>query len=244
VHEARGQHAREQEAREQNAREQDAALGLALDAARAGDEAGFRALFRALQPLLLRYLRVVIPAAAEDIASEVWLKAARELGEIRGDGTAFRVWLFHVARNQAVDELRRRSRRRESPVPPGDIEEFADGAAADGLDDGCADTASSALERLSTDRALRLVAALPKDQAEAVLLRIMVGLDVARTAEVLGKSRGAVRINTMRGLRRLAGLLDRGGSGDGVASSGSGSGPGSGPGPGHGPGRTSQEVTQ
>jgi RNA polymerase sigma-70 factor (ECF subfamily) len=49
-----------------------------------------------------------------------------------------------------------------------------------------------------------MIASLPKDQAEAVMLRVVAGLDVAQTAQVLGKRPGAVRVAAMRGLRRLA----------------------------------------
>ena len=48
------------------------------------------------------------------------------------------------------------------------------------------------------------VRTLPRDQAEAVMLRVVAGLDVAQTAQVLGKRAGAVRVAAMRGLRRLA----------------------------------------
>ena len=177
---------------------QDSELGPALDAARRGEESGFTDLWHALQPPLLRYLRVVYPEGAEDLASETWLRAAREVRSFRGDGTAFRVWLFRVARSRALDELRRSGHLRERPT---DVAAFADDRAAD------TDTAGAALERISTAEALRLVATLPKDQAEAVLLRVMAGLDVAQTAEVLGKRSGAVRIATMRGLRKLAATL-------------------------------------
>jgi RNA polymerase sigma-70 factor (ECF subfamily) len=173
----------------------DAGLDAALGAARDGDESGFTDLWHALQPALLRYLRVVHPHGAEDVASETWLRAAREMRDFRGDATAFRVWLFRVARNRALDELRRPGRTLESPV---DVESFA------AEQPSVMDTADTALESLSTEAALRLVATLPKDQAEAVLLRVMAGLDVAQTAKVLGKRSGAVRIATMRGLRRLA----------------------------------------
>ena len=47
-----------------------------------------------------------------------------------------------------------------------------------------------------------------RDQAEAVLLRAVVGLDAATAAEVLGKRPGAVRVAAHRGLRRLARILD------------------------------------
>jgi RNA polymerase sigma-70 factor (ECF subfamily) len=63
-------------------------------------------------------------------------------------------------------------------------------------------------EMFSTEAALELIKTLPRDQAEAVLLRHVAGLDVARAAEVLGKRPGAVRVAAHRGLRRLSGMLD------------------------------------
>ena len=62
------------------------------------------------------------------------------------------------------------------------------------------------LEQSDTGWALALIASLPRDQAEAVMLRVVAGLDVATTAQVLGKRPGAVRVATMRGLRRLAAM--------------------------------------
>ncbi|MFE1783577.1 sigma factor-like helix-turn-helix DNA-binding protein, partial [Streptomyces sp. NPDC059506] len=53
-----------------------------------------------------------------------------------------------------------------------------------------------------------LIAELPRDQAEAVLLRVVVGLDATSTARVLGKRSGAVRMAAHRGLKRLAGRLE------------------------------------
>ena len=65
-------------------------------------------------------------------------------------------------------------------------------------------THDQALESLSTEHALELVRALPRDQAEAVLLRVVVGLDGPAAARVLGKRPGAVRTAAHRGLKRLA----------------------------------------
>jgi len=177
-------------------------LDASLDAARAGGERGFVELWSALNPLILRYLRVVVGQSAEDVASETWLQAARDVRGFRGDASGFRVWLFRVARHRALDELRRSGRRLEDPVGlAGESSNAAlDHAAAD-------DTAAEAVERLSTQDALRLIARLPKDQAEAVLLRAVVGLDGRQCADVLGKKPGAVRIAAMRGLRNLSGRL-------------------------------------
>ena len=63
---------------------------------------------------------------------------------------------------------------------------------------------AQALERLSTDDALRLVASLPPDQAELVALRVIAGLDVAAVAAITGRSPGAVRVGVHRALRVLS----------------------------------------
>lgn len=164
----------------------------ALRAAQGGDELGFATVWRALQPSVLRYLRVVVGEAAEDVASETWLQAARDLDRFSGDVTAFRGWLFRIARHRGIDERRRAGRRHEEPADP--------------VDSGprVRDAAAEVLEGSDTRWALGLIASLPSDQAEAVMLRVVAGLDVATTAQVLGKRPGAVRVATMRGLRRLA----------------------------------------
>ncbi len=51
-----------------------------LAAARAGEEWALAELYRDLHPRILRYLRALEPAEAEDLASEVWLDVARGLG--------------------------------------------------------------------------------------------------------------------------------------------------------------------
>jgi RNA polymerase sigma-70 factor (ECF subfamily) len=66
------------------------------------------------------------------------------------------------------------------------------------------DTEARALESVATASAVELIATLPPDQAEAVMLRAVLGLDVATAARVLGKRPGAVRTAAHRGLRRLA----------------------------------------
>jgi RNA polymerase sigma-70 factor (ECF subfamily) len=163
-------------------------LAAALRAAQAGDVAGFATLWRALQPAVLRYLRVVTGDHAEDAASETWLHVIRDLHRFHGDPAAFRGWLFRIARHRGIDERRRHERQPRTTEPA----------------DATPDAATEALQETGTTWALNLINTLPTDQAEAVLLRIVAGLDVATTAHILGKRPGAVRIATMRGLRRLA----------------------------------------
>ncbi|MEV4510696.1 RNA polymerase sigma factor [Dactylosporangium sp. NPDC049525] len=170
-------------------------LAAALRAAADGDASGFTTLWRSLQPAILRYLRVVCGDAAEDVASETWLQVARDLSRFSGDATAFRVWLFRIARHRGIDENRRAWRRREEPHDT--IDPLRD---ANPVQDALVDV----LELHGTEWALELIRTLPANQAEAVMLRVVAGLDVAGAAKVLGKRPGAVRVAAMRGLRRLA----------------------------------------
>ncbi|MEV1024453.1 RNA polymerase sigma factor [Streptomyces sp. NPDC050264] len=178
------------------AREQarDGELSAAVARAQAGDEVAFAVAYRMVQPGLLGYLRGLVGDEAEDVAAEAWLEIARDLGRFRGDGAGFRGWTAAIARHRALDLLRRQKAR---PRPSALERDVLDLPAAQ-------NTAEQAFETLSTERALALLAALPRDQREAVLLRVVVGLDGPAAARILGKRPGAVRTAAYRGLKRLA----------------------------------------
>jgi RNA polymerase sigma-70 factor, ECF subfamily len=172
-----------------------------LLAAARGEEEAFGRLWEDLQPRLLRYCRVVSPAAAEDLASETWLGVVRGLDRFQGNEAAFRAWVFTIARHELLDWRRRAARRPAEDLPATTPVEWA---APD-------DPAADALEGFSTRAALAEVAALPPDQAEAIVLRVVAGLGVDRVAAIMGKRPGTVRVLTHRGLRRLAERLGDGG---------------------------------
>jgi RNA polymerase sigma-70 factor (ECF subfamily) len=67
---------------------------------------------------------------------------------------------------------------------------------------------SEADENAATARSLELIAKLPPDQAEAVMLRTISGLSVAATAGIMERSAGSVRVLCHRGLKRLEEMLD------------------------------------
>jgi RNA polymerase sigma-70 factor (ECF subfamily) len=169
-------------------------LDTALRRACAGDEDGFLSLWRALQPRLLRYLRVKAGSSYEDVAGETWLQVVRDLAAFEGDAIAFRSWLFTIARHRAIDAARNRSAR-----PLVLVEDVAviDPRRSDSAED-------DALARSSVDRALKILTSLPAEQAEMVALRVLADLDVAAVAQIVGKSPGAVRVSVHRGLRALA----------------------------------------
>lgn len=166
-------------------------------AAQRGDVGAFERLFRGVQPPLLRYLHTLVGDDAPDVASETWLQVARDLSSFRGGGSDFKGWVVTIGRHRALDHLRASARRPSDPMDPATMP----GVAAP------EDTFAATDEALATRRALDLISRLPRDQAEAVLLRVVVGLDAPAAAKVMGKRAGAVRMATSRGLARLQVLI-------------------------------------
>jgi RNA polymerase sigma-70 factor (ECF subfamily) len=160
-----------------------------------GERWALTELFRTYHSGLLRFLRGQDHAAADDLASEVWMAVAQRLSTFTGDERAFRCWLFTIARNRLADHRRRTLRRRTSPVSADDIELQAERAEDPGERVVAVVSARQAVERLVAD--------LPPAQAEVVLLRVCAGLSVSEVAGITGRSEGAVRVLQHRALRRL-----------------------------------------
>lgn len=169
----------------------------ALASARTGAEWAVVALYREYQPSLLRFLHSQLPANAEDLASEVWLQAAAGLDRFDGDESAFRRWLFTIARRRLVD-FRRREQRRRVRLGLVPVDTYAP-----------VDPEAQALDASDTEAALARIARLPPDQAEIVFLRVLGGLDVEDVAKIVGKRPGTVRVIQHRALKRLSDDLVR-----------------------------------
>ena len=176
-----------------------AAFGIVLGDAQAGDQDAFAAIFRDVQPPLLRYLQVTAGSAGDDIAGDTWLQVIAGLAKFRGDERAFRAWVFTIARHRAIDVGRSLARRRTLLQRLGET----DGRQA------TPDTADVVLEQLSTRAVLAAIGSLPADQAEIIMLRVVAGLDAPSVAAIVGKTPGAVRVAAHRGLRRLATQIER-----------------------------------
>ena len=172
-----------------------------LQSAQDGSEDAFSALWHDANPALLRYLRLIAPAVAEDVAADTWTHVVRRLRAFRGDEAGWRAWLFTTARRRVIDDARRSARR-----PAASLAEVP----ADRIQ-AAPDAADVALENIDTQAAIALVSELPRLQAEVILLRVVAGLDTEAVARLLGRTPGAVRVAAHRGLRRLAGKLSRAG---------------------------------
>ena len=171
----------------------------ALSGAARGDQAAISALYRELNPPLVRYLRHQVGRFAEDTASDVWMGLVPQLAGFDGSLAQLRALMFTIARRRVVDHFRHHGRQPstcslESSFDP------ADGP----------DPEAVAIENITAQGAVAaLVRGLPADQAEIVLLRVLGELDVAQVARIVGKSAGAVRIAQHRALRHLQQTLPK-----------------------------------
>lgn len=181
-----------------------------LTAAQDGGEWAVAILYRWLHPAVVGYLRARTGDDADDLASETWLAVARALPGFTGDEAAFRSWVFTIAHRRLVDHHRTSSRRLRTRSLTADAGEGTERAEARPELASNDDPAGEVVAALAGDDAVRrIVALLPADQAEIVLLRIVAGLPVDEVAAVTGRKPGTVRVLQHRALRRLADRLER-----------------------------------
>jgi RNA polymerase sigma-70 factor, ECF subfamily len=178
----------------------DADFTATLGAAQVGEKWALGELYRELHPAVLRFLRARAGTDGDDLASETWLDVARGLRSFSGDRSGFRAWVFTIARRRAIDHRRRIGRRPAStPLSALDSAPAGSDTEQEAIDEGA----------LGDEAARRLVAALPPEQADIVLLRVVGGFSVEEVASITGRRPGTVRVVQHRALRRLAREIDR-----------------------------------
>ncbi len=170
-----------------------------LVAARTGAEWAWTMLYRDLAPSILRYLRCYSTDNAEDLLGEVFLQVVRDLPGFSGSEGQFRAWVFTIARRRLVDEWRRRGRRREDLCPDDPRLRASPRLASTGPDEIVHDV----LRRLSEQRVRSVLARLTSAQRDVLFLRIIAGLSIAETAQVLGNTPGGVKALQVRGLEAI-----------------------------------------
>ena len=171
-----------------------------LAAARLGAAWALRRLYDGLAPSVTGYLRGQGVADPEGMTNDVFSRAFRRLGDFDGDATALRSWVFTIARNAMVDERRRLGRRvRETEL-------ITDGPAGGVV----ASAEDAALGGMSEQRVRSLLAQLPDDQRDVLVLRLIADLTVSQIAQIHGRSIGATKALQRRGLDRLRKILSQG----------------------------------
>jgi RNA polymerase sigma-70 factor (ECF subfamily) len=166
--------------------------------ARGGDTDAFAQLFEHFHGPVYRYLlaRLGNRSEAEDMASEVFVEAARRVRDFDGGGTAFAGWLFTIARHDLLDRGRAQRRRIVEPVPdPPDFETEPD-------------PADQVVELLDAARVREALDRLTAEQREVVLLKFAAGLSNEEAAHATGRPIGAVKSLQHRGLAALRRALE------------------------------------
>jgi RNA polymerase sigma-70 factor (ECF subfamily) len=176
----------------------DGRFDAVLAAARRGDARALEDLFTTLAPIVAGYLRLQGSAEPDDLTSDVFLGAFRNLGTFRGDEAGFRSWLFTIAHRRLLDE-RRRLRRRP---PPESLDATVEHVAPDDVEAAVVTAAGEA-------RVRALCHDLAPDQRDVLLLRLLGGLTVDEVAAALAKSPGAVKALQRRGYASIARRLER-----------------------------------
>jgi RNA polymerase sigma-70 factor (ECF subfamily) len=168
-----------------------------IAAAKRGEAWALRDIWQTFSPRVQGYLTGRGVADAEDLTSEVFIGVFERLPRFRGDEAALRTFVFSVAHARYVDHVRRTSRR-GGTVP-------FDTTLHDGI---TASAETEALRTISDERVRAALETLSPDQRNVVLLRVVADLDLAQTAEVLGKSVGAIKALQHRALATLRPIFE------------------------------------
>ena len=163
-----------------------------LPAAQLGEAWAISAVYAELAPRVQGYLRGRGAAEPEDLSSEVFLAVLPRLANVTGGAAGLRTFVFSVAHARLVDDLRRRGRREPATA----YDEAQDRRTSASAEEG-------ALDLVATDGVRTVLAGLPDDQCEVLLLRIVADLTVEQVAAAIGRSPGAVKQLQRRALLSL-----------------------------------------
>ena len=181
--------------------EQGARLIALVELARKGDTEAFGLLYDHYQGSVYRFLyyRVGSQALAEDLTSETFFRALRSMSSFRWQGKDFGAWLMTIARNLTTDHYKAGRTRLEMATE--------DMSPHDSATEG---PENAVLASLTNEALLEALRKLPAEQQECLIMRFLQGLSIAETAQVLGRSDGAVKQLQLRGVRNLAKLMPEG----------------------------------
>ena len=163
-----------------------------------GDPDAFAALYDIYVEQIYRFVlfRVGDEQTAEDLTSQVFLKAWDNLSSYQIRGLLFRAWLFRIARNSVIDYYR--TYKETTPLEPSALTK----------PDPAAEVADQVEQQLQAEELRLALQQLTEDQRQVLTLRFIEGLSTEEVANVMGKRQGAIRALQMRGLQALAEIIE------------------------------------
>lgn len=164
--------------------------------AQSGDVEVIGELYTSYRLDIFRYLfyRVGERETAEDLTSEVFIRMIRALGGYRQQRVSFDAWLFQIARNLAVDHLRKSNMRRHFSLEEEMVVQTED-------IDGTVE------RRLTSDRLVKALESLNEDQRDVIVMRFVNGMRIEQVAQALNKSADSIKGLQRRGLLALREIL-------------------------------------
>ncbi len=164
----------------------------AVDAAKGGDEDAIRFLYLRYADNVYGYVCSIVrdEHEAEDVTQLIFAKLLTSLAKYEPRRVPFSAWILRVAHNAAIDHVRARRAVPFADVRPAETEDHD----------------------LSWERGHDLRAALetlPAEQRDVIVMRFILGLSPAETAERIGRSEDAVHGLQHRGRRALRAELTR-----------------------------------
>ena len=176
--------------RPRRSRDVTTSLSVPLPARPATERLDFDALYRSACEDVFAYVATMLRdrAAAEDVTALAFERAMRRGGSYRAGRGSERAWLFGIARNAALDELRRRKRTVSLAAEPPDEAPSME------------DEAELALRRADLRKA---IASLSARDRELIALRFHAGLSTRELATVLGVSESNAGTQLHRAMQRL-----------------------------------------
>jgi len=182
--------------------DQSETVGLVKRAA-GGDLEAFGELYNIYVEPIYRYVfhQVKDRMTAEDVTEDVFIKAWKAIGSCEGKEQTFLSWLYRIAHNHIIDNLRRQRKYLST-----DVETVAEPSSPEFGVEG----------RQEQQEVLEAISELPQNQKQVIILKFIEGLDNKEIGEIIGKSQGAVRVLQMRALATLRGKMggERQGDGD------------------------------
>jgi RNA polymerase sigma-70 factor (ECF subfamily) len=165
------------------------------------DPEAFGALYDRYFSQIYRFVfsRLRDQTAAEDVTSEVFMKALRSIPRYQDTGRPFTAWLYQISVNTVNDRYR-------ANRPTVDLDEVYDLA---GSGPGLEETA---VQRAEIREIWKTVETLPAPQRTALALKFQEDMKIADIAAVMGKSEGAVKLLIHRGMTKLRAVLRESGS--------------------------------
>ena len=176
-----------------------------------GEEGAFAFLLRRHQSPLynfaLRHLGST--SAAEEVVQDAFVRVVQSAGEFKHEAR-FSTWLYTIARNLCVDQMRRAALRRHPSLDgPGRADGHDGPTLGERTADGRADVERAVASGEIRERVLAAVARLPSEQREVFLLREVSSLPFTEIARIVGVSENTVKSRMRYALERLqAGLSE------------------------------------